>query len=427
MILKNSFVYMFQPLITKALLVALVMWALALGIPVANAQSGLQGLENEEEAKAVYQDICLSEPKTTVSLDPGETELVLALKARRSEDSHLAICFAEGEFGFSIPMRSIRTALMFMSLRDFEKLWPHAESAWGNDLGHLRNHLASQLGHQSEYPFRRMLAGTTTRAIVKSKRLEALGKYSESYVQLRTALAWLTEERRFKRRSLDFDREMIYLSLGSVDYKTFGPGAAADRLKAAMISPAQGNDLPTNLRVNLAAFLAEAGRFAEALPLLDMANAEFENAPLGYDRYNVGGSQREFAWIYACIYDGLGWDHRAEPFVKIVENAIESPKDLYLDATKPSLEIKFRMYRCLNRPTEFFALFNQDNLGILSPVWLELQRASPRGGSLIALRDGWVVPEELQAEYDKIYRQLPESYVPALTTWRDEFEQIVWQ
>jgi hypothetical protein len=170
-----------------------------------------------------------------------------------------------------------------------------------------------------------------------------------------------------------------------------------------------------NLAINHAALLAEAGRDAEALALLRPTFAAFqEDVPRG--AHKISGSDREFAWIFACIHARMGQSKDARRYEEIVTEARERPRDDLLSMTKSTTDIKQRMYRCMNSPTGYLAAWRRADEPILSSAWLEFQQRGERPQT--GLARGWGALPEAQA-FAANYRQLPERYLPALTLWRD--------
>jgi hypothetical protein len=73
------------------------------------------------------------------------------------------------------------------------------------------------------------------------------------------------------------------------------------------------------------------------------------------------------------------------------------------------------MYKCLNDPEGFAATLRRNPPGFLAPIWLELQEhGRPIAGTRMLSAE---VRRDLGKAFADKYRQLPESYIPALQAW----------
>ena len=111
-----------------------------------------------------------------------------------------------------------------------------------------------------------------------------------------------------------------------------------------------------------------------------------------------------------------GDKERAGEYAAIVNSAVETPRDPYLQTTKPSTYIKLRMSRCMDDPDGYFATWRKADVAPLSSLWVELQRGGERASGGVRRDWAWTRPE--RAELGSDYRQLPERYLPALTGWQ---------
>ena len=328
----------------------------------------------------------------------------------------VAACLDSQKIGAPFAVDSIATALTFLAYEPFAPFWPEAEARWGADLSLLRQDLrerarrATASGRTSGLVMR----DATATARLRSAMLAQLGYFDEARAIYAAHLEELVEDRADGDR-VDFDLVMLALVQAANARLESGPEAGADFLADFASAVPIGPSDTINLTINRAAYLAEAGRHGEALALLTPAYEAFrEDAPGG--NYNISGSDREFAWIFACIHWHLAENRASRRYEAIVTSAEERPRDQYLRMTKGTTDIKQRMYRCMNNPVGYLATWRRAEEPILSSAWLELQRRGERPQSGVAR--GWGTLPEAEA-LSSDYRQLPDRYLPALTVWRD--------
>jgi tetratricopeptide (TPR) repeat protein len=174
----------------------------------------------------------------------------------------------------------------------------------------------------------------------------------------------------------------------------------------------------TNVKVNLAAYLAENGDFAEALTTIEEAYAEW-SGDQDWSNYKLGGSERHFSWIKGCALSGLGRVDDAKPYIDAVLSYPEKPYDAYADIYSTS-SIEQRLYICLGDTDRYadMLLRYPNNLLYGSAASLVLQPAlgsrKPRQNAFWAkLREN----PKMKALADQ-YLILPDSVTPALNGWR---------
>ena len=98
-----------------------------------------------------------------------------------------------------------------------------------------------------------------------------------------------------------------------------------------------------------------------------------------------------------------------------VDSAVEQPADPFLAKTKRSTLIRLRMHACMDDADGYFASWDQAQEPILSAAWIEFQRGATTG--VVSNRKPWIENDPRAAKIGAKYRQLPESYQPALHRW----------
>lgn len=172
-----------------------------------------------------------------------------------------------------------------------------------------------------------------------------------------------------------------------------------------------------NIDINRAAYLAELGRYQEALDAIDKAQVEF-GAPMQARQTQINGSGREFAWIRACAFHGLGREAESKALLGAIEAVPNELQDPFF-AIKTTDAILQRAYLCVgdtdailthflhdldDRPfAEAFALFPERRLESANAAAVAARvRADPRFRKAYAAR----------------YRDLPAVLLAAAHQWR---------
>ncbi len=175
----------------------------------------------------------------------------------------------------------------------------------------------------------------------------------------------------------------------------------------------------TNAKVNLAAFLAESGRFKEAKALIDEAKAEFDLQTETYDHYKLSGSERHFAWIQACALHGLDRANEAKPLIALVLASPEKPVDFYADIYSTS-SIERRMYNCMGDVERMVSFVksqpNHPLYGQMSNLYLQPALTLTNARQNAFLRKVQAHPEMVAKAKSAVI--LPLSLTPALNRWQ---------
>jgi len=181
-----------------------------------------------------------------------------------------------------------------------------------------------------------------------------------------------------------------------------------------------GNDpYAINLQVNRAAFLAENGKYAEALTLIDQAQRDYEAQPKkNSERAKVAGSYRQFDWIRACALNGIDRTKEAKSiFYGLQKN--KEPKDKYF-VVSSNLELLFRAAVCMNNPDlvseAFIENLNDQPLG--SPVALLMQPSRNLRFFNREMAEQVRANPAVKAALDERMRILPKELEPALNKWQ---------
>lgn len=369
--------------------------------------------ELPQELRDDYRDFCGAEHQS-VTL-PESRGARATFVTRRGAPDVLAQCLDSIGAAQVIDVDRLDHALMLLSYRPLEPFWPRMEAAWGSDLRTLREVLAYRARNLSDSGWGLSMTGSINRALAQAGALRDLGYFDETLQVLDAASARLDHEAGGERRAdLDFERTMLAAYRAGTVSTVQGDAAAAAELQSVLTSFPRSSEHYANPLINYAAYLAEAGDNASSLRLIAPAYDEFRGEGYNPNTYQIGGSDREFAWIIACNRWRLEGEGDAQPYVAIVEYAEERPRDEYFAYVKPSTVIERRMYRCIGDAGGYFAQFTDGSLPPLHAAWLLLQ---PQWGGDNGPLPEWSVPAELAERFTRRYRVLPASYVPAMRRW----------
>ncbi|MBD3730102.1 MAG: hypothetical protein IE933_10390 [Sphingomonadales bacterium] len=331
----------------------------------------------------------------------------------------IALCSDRYRSAAILQVEDLRSALAFMAYKPFAPFWPAAEQRWGADLGKLRADVKADAEETdgSTYSYGHMVTSKTARIIDQAHRLTDIGYFGEALALLDTREADLIRKAGDEPHYGDygFDLAMLAITHASTLTAQHGPGAAADYLASFSETHDVGPDYAINLAINRAAYLAEAERADEALAVLLPAWQLFRGDTTAPENYQISGSDREFSWILGCAYWQQGKRDKAERYIASVDSAVEQPADPFLAKTKRSTLIRLRMHACMDDADGYFASWDQAQEPILSAAWIEFQRGATTG--VVSNRKPWIENDPRAAKIGAKYRQLPESYQPALHRW----------
>lgn len=251
-------------------------------------------------------------------------------------------------------------------------------------------------------------------ALAQSGRLEAAMKL----IDQRIADAEVTGDAARDR----FDEMQLVVRRARLQFETGEAAGAIAALDDATKAYASETEYLLNLDVNKASYLAYAGRYAEALTLIEGAEAKFRATEETPDEYKVGGSGRQFAWIRACALHGLGRrDEAARVFAPILRATREPVDDSA--ALELNDSIRARGLSCMGDAEGlagllFDALSASDAFASTSYVWL--QPARVRRGQSEARRTVYARARRdprLAGLLEGRFRELPPIFSPALNNW----------
>ena len=364
-------------------------------------------------ARRTYENLCTGE-RVRVSL-PDDPQTTYHFAAELEPFGGYVLCDDARQLGQAVAVQSTDQALGLLAFKPFAPLWPQAEARWGVGLSILRDEIVANDGRVGDPRYGRMMDEANRRAFARAPMLMSVGRTVDAFREIDALQKALSERRNARRERLAFDRAMVMTRRAGMLADLGRRDEAADSLAAYL--PAMGKEDPyrANIVVNLAAYLAETGRHAEALALIEPAYADFRASQPAGQAYRISGSDREFAWIHACALAGLGREADAARYVSMIRTADQQPWDRYVPSPKRTSAIALRMYRCMDDEAGWFGVFDERELTLPLGEWIRLQPAYARADGM---RQGWTVPADIRARYDALYRTLPPAYDPALNQWR---------
>lgn len=399
----------------------LVMIATLVTAPATAQQAGapIAAPYDEKEARALFSVHCGKGAVTISDRRAGFARITFT--AEQGQPARLILCLNDDKQAAAVPINSLDGALVFMAYKPFAPFWPAAEARWGSDLSALRYEIRATPIEQSlaGYPYARLMEYRYARAMAASRNAGDAGDHAEARALVEREIARIAAlEAKWpgKNDDLGFELSLLIGRLANLHARQEGPSAGADLMRELLANHPVPDQYRTNTDINHAALLAEAGRADEAYAIIAPLMADFQLRPEDADRYNIPGSVREFSWIMACTLHQRGDAEGAVPYTAIVNSYDEQPIDPYVTWTKSSVSIRLRMNKCTNDREGWLASFRQSRPSILSPLWIELQdQGRPLAGHYRF--EGLTASDEVRA-LAADYRQLPETYWPALRAWR---------
>ena len=321
-------------------------------------------------------------------------------------------------------MLSVEGALEILGDRRLQFMWPALLAYGGNDLALLRERRLRATRKALEDANRVDVADNTGESTVRpvarallqyANALVDAGRAEQAVTMLRQAIARPIRDEEFG------DIEFVVLSsrLASV-LRNNGQDAAVVLRQFDDASAALGaSEMAVNLDVNRTAYLAEYGRYAEALAAVDRAEASFNSIHSSGNANSdpVPGSDRQFTWIRVCALHGLR--RREEAAAAMLPLVLRSePRDPQFTLSS-NRELRMRLRACMRDADglaeELIArLSSPDGWGvplllqsgfrsvIHDPAMVEALRAHPRLQNLMASR----------------VRELGPELRPAMNRWR---------
>jgi hypothetical protein len=371
-----------------------------------------------QAARALHARYC--RPDAVAIADPKTLVERITFAAEPGAPAELILCLDSEDVAVGVQITTIQAALVFLSYRPFAPFWPAAEARWGEGLSRLREEIrrAPTDADVRAYPYFAMVEQRVARAVVESRIAGTVGDHDRGIAMLQGEIDFIAQYqiKRPKSSRYGFALSLLLGRFANALSKRDGPAAAADRMKALLAQYTIPPEYRANVLINYAAVLAEAGRGAEALAVIEPVYAAYRPDPSDRRVYEIPGSVREYSWIIACSHHLNGTPKKAASYMAVVNTYDEQPVDPYVTWTKGSTEIRLRMYKCMGDTAGFLAAFKASAPPLLSHLWLEFQ---PYGVAVIGMRKfSALMADPEGAALAASYRELPEAYHPALEGWR---------
>lgn len=311
------------------------------------------------------------------------------------------------------------TVLALLADRNYGFLWDELTRWAGPDLGLFRERLRQQAVAISNRSA--SLSPMTSAESATSPRVADFIRLTALYLQIgetrlaeqvmETYLAAIGPSGRSTQRTNDWI--LAKARLATV-LQVAGRVEESYRHYADIQAQAGRSDYALNGMVNHAAVLAENGRHAEALALIDAAWEKFRK-DAGDE--GLAGSERQFAWIRACALDGLGRAAEADAAYQLVRNSGPvADRDFIVDRKE---SIEWRAHWCRRRQLDVKALLLAE-LAADRPTIAALVLQPTYKSELIdtALLAKMRADPDIQAAVAKRIRVLPPAMIPALNRYR---------
>lgn len=316
-------------------------------------------------------------------------------------------------------------ALSMLADRDFEPFWPELEVILGSDGTALRDRLLeasarAMANGQTLRPARATVEALNQgriRAILDhANMLTTLGREQEA-ITLLTGAAEAEVAARRLRGANGFDWVSLMLRRAFAQTAARDYPAAEATWRAIETREEVDSDYRINAMVNRAALLAEQGRAAEALQLIDAAIAQFDDA----SDEAIGGSDRQFAWIRACALHHLGREQEAQQALAPLRMAPARVQTWTLVPVTSRIELRAAF--CM-RDTDWAVQLIEESNAPFPMLW---QITQP---GFTSSQPGWeeqapVVRARLAAGTAlRDVRELPPPYQRAIGRWRSNGDTV---
>ncbi len=324
---------------------------------------------------------------------------------------------------FPFQITRINDALIILSNKQFEPLWPALLRWTGDDMGKMRERVLARAKAAYDQGYAAEAARSTGQSAV-SFRTRAIMQYADALAETGfrdVAIRLLREELVVAKRERvadGFDAAILGLrsSMFARSWSDYAAGLAMldEAQKGLELAP----DYRLNFDINRAAMLAEIGRYREALNLIEAAKAQFDEEARR-NGTGIGGSDRQFAWIRACALRGLGRKAEAATALAPTVQAPPNPTDPRY-VVQDSGSIRFRARLCMR---DMPAMLDDMRAGLRAGVplegvllWLQPEFAvdpGPVADAASAMRGD----ARIQAAAAGRFRPLPPKLIPALNRW----------
>ncbi len=325
--------------------------------------------------------------------------------------------------GFGRPeiyeISSVASVLALLADRHYQFLWDELAPWAGPDLGLVRERLrlqAEAISNQtmSAPPISSAESATSPR-VSDFIRLTAIylqiGEAPLAEKVMETYLAAIGPKGRSTQQTSDW--VLAKARLATV-LQVSDKVDQSYRHYADIQAQAGRSDYALNGLVNHAAVLAENGRHAEALELIDAAWEKYRRQA---GDEGLAGSERQFAWIRACALDGLGRAAEADAAYQPVRNSGAVADRDFIVERKESIE--WRAHWCRRREAELKAFLLAELAGDRPTMAvLALQPAYQSELLNADLLAKMRADPDIRAAAAKRMRVLPPAMTPALNRYR---------
>lgn len=317
-------------------------------------------------------------------------------------------------------LSSPNDVLRFLADRRMSVFWQPLKSWAGPSLEVMRERITSQRRaaferHRAEFATAstgQSTVGEPVKALLQlADFLIETGRAEEAEQLLRQQLAKMPFNLKGTQRGIEW--QSVASEIGRARKARMdldGAIAQFDYVERVMA----GSPYALNVAVNRAAFLAEAGRYQQALPVIEQAWSDFDKTR---DDDDVTGSDRQFAWVKACALHGLGRKVEAAALMATIEpdQSLSDP-DFMIE---PNNSIRFRAAMCMKDvPAIKAMLLANFNSGAVAPSLLIWMQPGRTGGRNQEIADAIRADPELQAVARDRMEILPPELTPALNGWR---------
>ncbi len=321
-------------------------------------------------------------------------------------------------------LRDHASVLRVLADQRFSGLWPAVVEWGGPDMRKASDALVrlTQLAYSTQLDLgprttAENTGGLRARTVLQyADALHAAGRRDEGVALLRKTLAEADAARWDIAES-----NVVRLRLAGTLHGDGQSEAAITELRIGEANPSEGA-YALNYEVNRAAFLAEDGRYAEALATIgDVTDHYFGHQSRKYRHHGerVPGSGREFDWIRACALKGLGRDDEAQALIAGLRAAPEPPDEGFFPPT--NFQVNVRADLCFGDVEglvhDFLRALRPNAIAPVALLWLQPERVlDPRRDALLARVRA---DPRIAAALAGLMRPFPAALVPALNQWRD--------
>lgn len=318
-----------------------------------------------------------------------------------------------------VPLENSVPLLAFLADRRYEFLWAPLTDWAGADLARFRERLRRQAETLSQTS--RSVGALSSAESVVSGRVADFIRLTAIYMDIGEALLAQAVMEKYlaatrprggnSQRSLDWviakARLASVLQFQGKIEESFPHYDDIQRVAGRSVQSVNG-------AINHAAILAEAGRYSDALQIIDSAWAMFRKEA-GED--GLVGSERQFAWIRACALNGLG---RIDEATATYETLRESGRVSDRNFIVPSKEsIEWRAHWCMRRKANL-KQYLLDELRSERPTLavLAMQPAYKGEGEDPVLLVDMRADPEIRVAIAVRMRELPAPMLPAMNKYR---------